>query len=505
MKDGYNKWPGGRETPLSSKLFIARIKVSFGPYPPSYPETIKESMTMVAMKRKIALLTITALAFLVVMMAAPIEPGPVFQAAADETGRPPELTPVFLYMRTSIGLSPEAPSLEQAEMTATIPNGFVQDGPLGRGILPFMGHVYWREVGTWNSEPVKNTINLGGQVRILMYVKGNPSNGNTVSSDFEFIITRAGESDPILQLSRTGVRIPSGTSGDVASFEVLGSFPFTNDTTINAGVAMSLRIRARCNGGAILVFGSSSYTSGVGFDTNSLAVHSLHMCHNGVTVEYRDAFYMSWMRLDKRLTINNLVQDNSYLKPDINSVNNTRVLIWPMEVRPGSYEVSANLSYNPEGVGVVSKSEIIRIEEEFIPPFTKFKTFISSISGYLIFLLLILIVLLFVRKQRLRTWKRRVRTLPPEDRTKPFKKQKKAWKARNKEENRKRKVQRTARRKQVEEESLESGFSIFKKKKDSKTASPRRGRGPPKAVEVVEGSEKENVSLEGLGELDLDL
>ncbi|MDG6225329.1 MAG: hypothetical protein QCI82_07435 [Candidatus Thermoplasmatota archaeon] len=434
-----------------------------------------------------------------------MDEGPTSTAAANETGGPPELSPIFLYMRTSIGISPEAPDLDQAEYTATIPNGFVQDGPFGRGILPFMGHVQWREVGTWNTEPVKNTINLGGQVRIVMYVKGNPSNSGTVSSDFEFIITRAGESAPILQLTKANVRIPSGTSGDVGSFDVLGNFPFTNDTTINAGTAMSLRIRARCNGGAILVFGSSSYSSGVGFDTNSLAVHSLHMCRDGVTVEYRDAFYMSWMRLDKRLTINALVQDNSYMKPDINSVNSTRVLFWPLEVSPGSYEVSANLSYNPEGAGVVSKSEIFRIEEEFIPPFTRFKMFVSSISIYLILILFITIMLLFVRKQRLKTWKRRVRTLPPDERGKSFRKQKRAWKARNKEEKRDRNAQRAARNKEDEEERAESGFSIFRKKKDAKPPRPHRKRPPAKTVEVIEEGDKENVTLEGLGELDLDL
>jgi hypothetical protein len=193
---------------------------------------------------------IAAALFTLIAVAIPGAERSTFLSAEDPVTAP-ALNWLYMYMRDSTGMSPEPPDVQQTELTATIPNGFVKDGPLGKGWLPFMGHVYWRDVGTWNTDPVKETINLGGEVRIVMYVRGSSGSQNAVNCDFIFIISRAGESTPILQLQRNNVNIPRAAD-EPAMFETVGSFPFTNDTTIKAGTAMSLNIQARCNGGGIL-------------------------------------------------------------------------------------------------------------------------------------------------------------------------------------------------------------------------------------------------------------
>jgi hypothetical protein len=419
--------------------------------------------------------------------------------SADETIIAPELETMYMYLRDSITMSPEMPDARQTELTATIPNGFIKDGPLGRGWLPFMGHVYWRDVGTWNTDPVRETINLGGTVHLVMYVKGNSGNPS-VDCDFIFNIGRAGESDPILQVQVNNVNIPAGTD-EPRVFEATSAFPGTNDTTIKAGTAMSLNIIARCNGGGILVFGSQIYKSGFSFDANPLTPQQLLFSKEGAGIEYKDAFLVPWMKLQRIMTINNVPQSNDRMTTDINSTTQARILFWPNTFGPGTYEVVVSLGYDVTGIGNVSVQNIMKITVAKKDFGAAFKAFISTLLTYLVIIIAIIAVLLFVRWQRVKVWKRRVRTLPREDRELPFKKQKAAWKSRNRDETKNRREARVERRRRLEEEEAEKGFALFKRKEQ---AAPEkrswRMKRRPKAAPAVESRK---LTLEEIGELEL--
>jgi uncharacterized membrane protein YuzA (DUF378 family) len=423
--------------------------------------------------------------------------------SAEDPVAAPTLNWLYMYMRDSTGMSPEAPDIQQPELTATIPNGFVKDGPLGKGWLPFMGHVYWRDVGTWNTDPVKNTINLGGEVRIVMYVRGSSGSQNAINCDFIFIISRAGESTPILQLQRNNVNIPRAAD-EPAMFETVGSFPFTNDTTIKAGTAMSLNIQARCSGGGILVYGSQIYKSGFSFSANSLYPHQLILSKEGAGIEYKDAFLVPWMKLQRRMVVDELVLDNQLQTTEINSANQTRILFWPAIIEPGDHDVLVSLCYDSTGLGNVSATSIIKITVKQRDLSAVVWGIIKTIIYVLLGIAAIVILLMVYRAHRVKVWKRRFRALPEEERSLSMKQRKSAWKAGRKEDAKLKHDARLERRRRMEEEEAERGFTLMKRK-ETKPLEPKRSRFRRSPREPAPFAPPKKLTLDEVKELDLDL
>jgi len=440
----------------------------------------------------------TALALVAVMVTiALIADGPVDEVAADETGNYPQLSTAYMRLKSTTTMSPE-PHGDANHLTATIPNGFVKDGPMGRGILPFMGHVYWRDVGTWATDPVRDTINLGGEVRIVIFAVNEQS---AVNCDFEFIISRANEANPLLQINRNGLRINQAPT----RIEAIGNFPRTNDTTIQTNSQLALRIRARCNGGATLLFGSSEYDTGFTLDSNALKPLSLNVDQQGFVMEYKDAFLVNWRSLHKKLTVNSLEEPNTNIESDRNAVNDSRLLRWPKENTPGTFEMSCSLSYDQTGLGNVSLSEVKKISAVKVDPLAKVRNAFFSNIYLIAFIILLLALALFLRRQRKRTWKKRVRTLSPQERELSPSKQRKAWKKHNRAKRDERKRSRKQVRQQSEEENLDAGFSLFRKSPKAAPKTSRRRARPAMVVEEdTEGNDKPT-SDAGMDLADLEL
>jgi hypothetical protein len=406
-----------------------------------------------------------------------------------------------MYLKPPNSLSPEAPNVGDTDLTATIPNGYVGDGPLGRGIFKWIGHTEWREVGIWTTAPVKETINLGGEVKIKMWAMGNPSNQNQVNCNFEFIISRANEANAIVQVTRNNVRIPAGTSGEYVMFEAQGTLPFGNETTIEANGQLSIRIRAQVNGGAILVYGTTAHDSGFEFDSNALRAHNLLIDREGISVEYHDAFLVPYTKMHKRLIVNNIELDNQDLEIDFNSMNQTRVFLWPRDNGPGSYDVMVSISYDPSGLRNVSQANVLRISMVKKDTGEIIKAALSSMAPFLLIIFILVLSFVVFRKQRKKVWHRRLRKLPESTRGLSRRKQKRAWKKIMKEERLKKKVQRRDDRlKKLDEDET---FSLFKKDKEKKKESPRvprRGRAAPVEALDIEVSEDR---IEDLSSLEL--
>jgi len=450
-------------------------------------------------RTRMSLFIAMAVISLTVLSAIPF--GPSGYVDAEEPGNV-ELFPSFIYMKPPNGLSPEVPDVGTNDLTATIPDGFVRDGPFGRGLLPFLGHVEWREVGVWTSQPLKETINIGQTVTIKMWAQGKPGVQNQVSCDFEFILTRADEANAIVQLNINNVAIPNGVDGGYVSFTTFQTLPYGNATQIEANSQLSLRVRARCNGGAILVYGSPSHDSGFELYSNSLKPHVMVMNRESVSMEYKDAFLVPYTKINKRLLVNDFQVDNKELESDYNSENQTRILIWPVSNNPGSYEVSISLSYDLTGERNVSISETLTVRVKKIDATIAIWNFLKSSIPYLLVIALVVAGLVVYNKHRKKVWRRRVKKLPETDRNLSFHKQKKAWKKHVKEEKLKRRADRKERLRRLEDEEAEAGFSLFKRTKATKEPVARRTKvARTTAVEV--GSVEPAKRIEDLSSLDL--
>jgi hypothetical protein len=128
--------------------------------------------------------------------------------------------------------------------------------------------------------------------------------------------------------------------------------------------------------------------------------------------------------------------------------------------------------------------------------------YLTTILWYVfLFVVLPILFIVMVRVQRGKVWRRRIRSLSEEDRSLPLKKQKAIWRSRYKEEQKHRRESRTERRKRLEEEEVEKGFSLFKKKPQAES----RRRTKAKVIDRPSPSPTERrLSLEEIGELDLD-
>jgi hypothetical protein len=300
-------------------------------------------------------------------------------------------------------------------------------------------------------------------VEVTIYGTREEGSGS-VSSDFIFYIMRGTE--PLLQLDSMNQRIEDGVDTRIAA---VGWFPSGNDTTIEAGTQISLMIKARCNGGAIMKFGSSEVASGFSFGSNSLQIMNIFMDRDQITVEYKDAFMVPWIKLYTQIKIDQVIQPNYQLSSEMNSINRTREIIWDRESSPDTYEVFLSMSYHYTGEYNISETRTLKVEKPYVSDFQVFKNFMNQWFLVFFIILLVIISLVFYTKHRKKLWKKRFRSLPVPIQELSDHKKKKAWKKTFKGTKKMDRERRKIEKERKEEE--EEDFSLFKK---SPKKEPRR-------------------------------
>jgi len=385
------------------------------------------------------------------------------EADAQDTGQPMELNQMEMFLSEGMEMTPLPP--ETTEWQAiSIPNGFIRDGLFGYSLLP-IGHTYWRDIGMWSTQPLRETINLGGAVEIAIFATREAESG-AVSSDFMFYIMRGTE--VLLQLSVMNQRIDDGVDNKIT---VKGNFPSGNDTTIEAGTALSLMIQARCNGGAIMKFGSTELDAGFSFGSNALQILNLFMDKDMITVEYKDAFMVPWIKLYTELKVDGILIDIEQMMSEMNSFNRTREIMWERESTPASYEVFISMSYHYTGINNVSLSKVLTVRKPVVSPWSNVKNAISVAFLPVILILLVIFAIVLLSKYRKGVWRRRFRQLPSVMNEMSIHKKKKEWKAMNKS---RKKVKKQEKRedKQRRIDTDDGEFTLFKKK--DRTARERK-------------------------------
>jgi len=375
---------------------------------------------------------------------------------------PMELNPTHLYFAEGMEMTPLTPESTDEYQAVTIPNGFIRDGFRGLSILP-VGHTYWKSVGTWYTQPLKKRINLGGKAEVTVYAFKEESDGGSPSSDFTFEILRGEQ--VLLSIYVPNIRITEGQDIKIVGS---GSFPPGNDTTIEPGMSLSLRITARCNGGgAVLKFGSKTYDSGVTFGSNALEIHDVKIDKHHVILEYKDAFMAPWTKLYKMLLLNGVIIPNDDVSSEMNAANMTRELHWERRNGPGDYELLVSIGYSPEQN--ISRQAFLKITDAKTAWF-KFSNIGAMVSNNIPVLALIIIMLAAVAmygRHRGRVWDRRIRRLPPEVARKQRGEAKRYWKEMRKkkrEEWKKERKKRIIEDDEIDEEMEEEEFRIFKRK-----------------------------------------
>jgi hypothetical protein len=170
------------------------------------------------------------------------------------------------------------------------------------------------------------------------------------------------------------------------------------------------------------------------------------------------------------LSVNGIEEPNTEITSQVNSANQTRMLIWERDNSPGQYELLASVSYDPTGWGNVSLVKTAQITKDKGSTFSQIGDFISG--AWLIILLVIAIIAspFLLAKWRRTAWRKRFKTLPPEADDLSKHKKKKLWKKIRKDSKKARKemkVERRERREKKKEEEKGS-WSLFKKKPEDR-------------------------------------
>jgi len=384
------------------------------------------------------------------------------QSTGGEAGAPLTLSESYMFIREGMEMSPQAFSTGAETQSHLIPNGWRSTGLLGFGILKRYGRTEWMEVGTWTSKPLRERLYLGGKVTFAIWAY-NEEYG--VQSDFEFIILKGGEQNPLVSVTVNNKAL-STDSNAPTKIQASVNFPPGNDTMIDGGETMAFKLMARCNGGATLAFGTPTYHSGFAFSSNALTIHSIYMDETAVTCEYKDAFLVPWVTMKTDATIDNVGLLDEHRTSQMNIVNGTRELIWEGEYSYGNHEIAVSLSYDPEGTRNVSKVVNVKISRPEVNTFRQIWNTLKSNLVVIILVILLIVAFFFYVRHRKKLWRRRFRSLPPEGQSLKKRKKKKMWKRIRKQEKKQKKARKKMDREEIEETETggEGGFSLFKKK-----------------------------------------
>lgn len=370
-----------------------------------------------------------------------------------------ELNQTTLFFAEGMEINPMEPEPTDEFQAITIPNGHVKDGLFGHSILPG-GSTLWKDVGTWYTSPMKKQIFLGGVVEanLWAYKEGTES---SPFADFKLEIMRGNE--VLMDLYHNSVRI---TGGQDTKITFTGNFPPTNDTRIEPGTSISVRVTAKCNGGgAVLKFGTRTYPSGVSFGSNSLQIHATRLTGEEVVVEYKDAFLVPWTQMHFQVSVNqNIIPDES-MSSLFNSVNMTRELHWEHKNEPGDYELFISIGYSP--AQNISQQDFMKVIENKDNWFSlnNIQNILKANSSVIIFLILAFASLMIYSRHRSKVWNRRFEKLPQHIRSESRKSQKKYWKSKR---NEKLEQWRESRKEQIikidYDDEDDEEFQIYRKK-----------------------------------------
>ena len=382
-------------------------------------------------------LLVSAIALVVMVTILPLSVfDTVFDAEAQEPGQPMELNTMKMFLSEGMSMTPLPPESTEYQAVA-IPNGFVRDGFRGYGILP-IGHTYWMDVGMWETQLLRETIFLGGEVRIVVYATREADSGS-VTCDFMFSIMRGTEL--LLQVSAMNKLINDGVDNRI---EAIDHFPIGNDTTIDAGTKLTLAISARCQGGAIMKFGSTDLDAGFTFGSNALEIQNLFMDKEKITVEYKDAFWVPWIQLYTEIKVDGVIQPNEQIMSEMNTINRTREIIWERESPAATYEVFISMSYHYSGTNNISMTKQLTVIKPKVSNIEAIKDFIGQSFIYFLLVAIIIASIVALAKYRGSVWRKRFRELPSGAQELSKHKKKRAWKMSRKERKRIKKDQKKA-------------------------------------------------------------
>ncbi len=391
---------------------------------------------------------------------------PTAEVAEAQNLGPMELNMMDLFMIQGMELNPAPLETTDEYQAVSIPNGFIKDGFRGFNLLP-VGHTYWKAVGTWYTQPLKQKVNLGGRAQVDVIAFKETTGDGSPSCDFRFEIKRGNE--VLLDLYLGGVRI---TEGQDTNVQIAGSFPPGNDTTIEAGTSIAITVTARCNGGgAVLKFGSKTYPSGISFGSNALEIRNMMINRNHFVLEYKDAFMVPWTKLHAQLYINKELVPNDDVTSMMNSVNTTRELHWEIKSKPGDYEAFISIGYLPEQN--ISDQRFLEIKE-YKKDWFALKNVGNLVTGHMgivILIILLLVSVIMYGRHRKTLWKGRFKRLPQGLQKNDKGARKDSWKElerRRKERRLNERESRVIEKNHFEEVEDDGEFRIFKKKRSTR-------------------------------------
>jgi hypothetical protein len=305
--------------------------------------------------------------------------------------------PVHLLMKQGDELNPRQPTEQDLDMPKSVPNGYVEDYPRIR-----IGHLEYRTVGTWQSDPLKYRTDVQETIRYSLwcYWEGG-------SKDVDLRISLLVNN---IALNTTTQEILGAGFEDIPK-EISLEFEARN-FTLQTGDVLSLMIEGKVNGnGGKIMFNGPNYRSGVFLTCNSLRIRSAvyNKELNEIRVQITDAFGMSPYLLNPQLFLDDVLYPVEYYTSYSGDTFYVEI-VFPLDQWEayfnGEHTAQIVLSYSPNSQTVERTITFETEEEESTLPFS-IRSIVGVVVLVLIILVLIIICFIVIRRRKRRGKKRK--------------------------------------------------------------------------------------------------
>lgn len=272
------------------------------------------------------------------------EAGPLQQV----DNRVGEIQSINLYMMGSYSLTAEPSENGTQRKEVLLPKGWVCAAWSPRCQF---GSAIWMDVGTWKTESLADTINLGGEVTAVVFVQ-NTGQYTPGTSDLEFSIIYQGAA-----LASKVVTANLRSEGSIERIEVKMSINGT--PSFQRGDTISLKIRCMiAMDGSRMYFGSPDAPSMLILRGDAIRINDVHGCQKTVFASFKEAMGVRWNSPAMMGKMTAYIDGIPILdvEPDVSPGDDGMEVTWKKGVRPGSHKIKVSLTYDGSSTWVMEKS-----------------------------------------------------------------------------------------------------------------------------------------------------
>jgi hypothetical protein len=299
--------------------------------------------------------------------------------------------PVFLNMKKGAELSPEWPDVDSVPQRAACPAKLEPLYPRLPG--KFINSYVWSSIGTpWVSRKITNPIFIEFQATFKVFVTSNDDNIGTA----RFAFTLRKNNNEIIASTDT----TNGVSVDKDEIVEVRISTIVN-LSINAGDKLYLYIDYWVNGnGLYVLYDSPGVMSGVELICDALNIINVNGDKNGVSAEYKDAFFASPSKMIFMSKVDEIQIDTMPVHDTTD--DGLRRTYWEYGLKEGEHNVEIRISYGSvDNTTMAIYTGSIKVaKEEVIELFGIELDMWLQIIGLIIVLIILIAIATAIKRRR---------------------------------------------------------------------------------------------------------